>query len=89
MTSPFTGTDELGATRQDGAEKYFLLYLVFQDNLEEIVTFDLCNAIENNLWPFINETTLRLSTGILNGQRITCFFLMETRNLSMKGCFFT
>lgn len=25
MTSPFTGTDELGATRQDGAGKYFLL----------------------------------------------------------------
>lgn len=28
MTSPFTGTDELEVTRQDGAEKYFLLYCV-------------------------------------------------------------
>lgn len=42
MTSPFTGTDELEVTRQDGAEKYFLLYsFALCGNFREDLTFDL------------------------------------------------
>lgn len=40
MTSPFTGTDELEVTRQDGAEKYFFLYCVSHF---AVVLGEICN----------------------------------------------
>lgn len=50
MTSPFTGTDELEVTRQDGAEKYILLYcFAVCGNLQQDLAFDLFHKTEYNL----------------------------------------
>ncbi|CAK9798035.1 hypothetical protein ANTQUA_LOCUS1478 [Anthophora quadrimaculata] len=49
MTSPFTGTDELEVTRQDGAKKYFLLHcFAVCGNASGDMTFDFCDRTKRD-----------------------------------------